>query len=53
MRKQALSDFKERPLAHIDHEYRVDVSRNHGNQIDAHDMLKRREKRRKIALLGM
>ena len=53
MRKQALSDFKECPLSHIDHENRIDVGRNHGNQIDERDMLKRREKRRKIALLGM
>ena len=53
VRKQPLSDFKERPLPHIDHEDLVDVSRNHGNQIDERDTLKRREKRRKIALLGM
>ena len=45
VRKQPLSDFEERPLPHIDHEDLVDVSRNHGNQIDERDTLKRREQR--------
>ena len=51
VRKQALPNFEEHPLSHIDHEDRIDVGRNHGNQINQRDVLQRSEKRRKITLL--